>query len=156
MSVMIAGFILTSGAGPGASYATAQALIATSFAFALAGAYRLILPRVASVPEAVTCAATIVAGATLAYVLVWELYLYVTDYVFIHGYIEQRITLIEAQNLTDTVRSKKLVQTRELQAKLLNTSYRLWTTTKEIAPTGFAVVLPGCLTLYGLMRKAKR
>ncbi|MBC2776528.1 DUF4199 domain-containing protein [Parasphingopyxis marina] len=83
----------------------------------------------------------IAAIAALVYVLVWESYLYTTDYAFIDRYIAAIVESARAEGLTGAALAAKLAEMDALRENYGNPLFRLPMTFLEIFPIGLIVAL---------------
>lgn len=153
MLMMIAGFALTDGGGPGASAFQSRVLIAFVLVLWLLSIGRHPIPKTGgNIVLVSTLLAT--AGATLGYTLTWEAYLALTDYAFIEHYLEQRHATLRANaSSTNPERMEaQLAQTEKLRSQLLNPVHRWSRTALEFVPTATVVIGAG---LLALQRKAR-
>jgi glucose uptake protein GlcU len=79
--------------------------------------------------------------ASLVYVLVWEIYLALTHYAFIHDYTASIIQRRQAEGITDEQMQALMAQMQKLTAQYANPAYRLPMTFAEIFPVGLLVAL---------------
>jgi hypothetical protein len=83
-----------------------------------------------------------IAGiAALVYVLVWESYLYTTDYAFIDSYIAAIVESAQAEGLTGARLEAKIAEMEALRENYGNPLFRLPMTFLEIFPIGLIVAL---------------
>lgn len=79
--------------------------------------------------------------SSLVYVLVWEVYLAATDYVFMENYIAGIIKTKEAAGLTDAALEAEIAILEGLREQYANPVFRLPMTFIEIFPAGLAIAL---------------
>ncbi len=89
----------------------------------------------------------IAAVASLAYVILWEVYLSVTDYAFIHDYTQSILAAREGEGLSGTAFQVELDSMSELEAQYANPLFRLPMTFLEIFPVGLVVALGAAAVL---------
>jgi uncharacterized membrane protein YhaH (DUF805 family) len=87
----------------------------------------------------------VVAG--LAYVVVWEAYLAVTNYAFMDQYIAGVQQAREAQGLSPTALAKEMADLERLRVQYRNPLFRVPMTFLEIFPVGLIVALASALLL---------
>jgi len=88
---------------------------------------------------------SLVAG--LVYVLVWELYLVMTDYAFIDVYIESLVESRRAGGATPAEIATTIAETDTLRQQYANPLFRLPMTFVEIFPVGVLISLVAALVL---------
>ena len=76
----------------------------------------------------------IAAVASLAYVILWEVYLSATDYAFIRDYTESILAAFEADGLVGAALQVEIDSMNELKARYANPLYRLPMTFLDIFP----------------------
>ena len=79
--------------------------------------------------------------ASLVYVLVWEIYLALTDYAFIHDYTASIIQRRQEEGASGADMEALLAQMQKLTTQYANPFYRLPMTFAEIFPVGLLVSL---------------
>jgi hypothetical protein len=89
----------------------------------------------------------IAAAAAVSYVLVWEVYLAVTDYAFMDQYVAQVLEAKRAAGVTGPAYAKAVAEMETMSRQYDNPLYRLPMTFAEIFPVGLliAVVSAGLL-----------
>lgn len=97
----------------------------------------------------------IVAVAGVAYVIVWEIYLAVTDYAFAEQYIAAQIEAIEARDMEPEARERALAGLEQARALYASPLLRPLITFTEILPVGaiIAVVSAALLRNPNFARK---
>ncbi|MFK8028839.1 MAG: DUF4199 domain-containing protein [Gammaproteobacteria bacterium] len=147
MSIMIAGFILTAGKGPGSSQVTGTVLMLLAFSvtFFGIGLHRKNVPEPpAGFIRSLLLGTLIALCAGVAYTLVWELYLYLTNYVFIEQYIESLIETKRARFSAPELEAE-LVKVNNVRLFYLNPIHRIPNTFSEIFPPGLIVAVLCCI-----------
>ena len=81
------------------------------------------------------------AVAGVAYVIVWEIYLNVSDYVFIHDYAAAILAETKAAGATDAEYAAKVAEMEAMKVDYANPLKRLPMTFIEIFPVGLLVSL---------------
>lgn len=89
--------------------------------------------------------------ASLVYVLVWEIYLALTDYAFIHDYTASIIQRRQEEGASGADMEALVAQMQKLTVQYANPFYRLPMTFAEIFPVGLLVSLISA----GVLRFAK-
>ena len=92
---------------------------------------------------------TVLAG--LVYVVVWEVYLSMTDYAFIEDYTQSILEARRAEGLQGEELEAVITQMRELEDRYANPLFRLPMTFLEIFPVGLLISLVSA----GLLRNNK-
>ena len=85
--------------------------------------------------------------AALVYVLVWEGYLFATDYSFISDYVSAAVQDIESGNLTETEAAAKRAEIEQFQAFYGTPLLRGVVSFTEIFPVGIVVSLISAILL---------
>ncbi len=85
--------------------------------------------------------------ASLAYVIVWEAYLFATDYAYIRDYTQSILGALEAQGLVGAALQAEVDSMNELKTQYANPLFRLRITFLEIFPVGLAVALAAAAVL---------
>ncbi|MBX3479955.1 MAG: DUF4199 domain-containing protein [Caulobacter sp.] len=95
----------------------------------------------------------IAAVASVVYVVVWEIYLAVTDYSFMTQYIEAALAAKRAAGVTGEAYQKAVAETEHMRAIYANPVLRLGMTFIEIFPVGLLVALvsAGLLRFSGFL-----
>ncbi len=93
----------------------------------------------------------IAAVASLAYVILWEVYLFATDYAFFRDYTQSILAAFEAEGLVGAALQVEIDSMNELKARYANPLYRLPMTFLEIFPVGLLVALGAA----GVLRNSK-
>ena len=93
----------------------------------------------------------IAAVASLAYVILWEVYLSVTDYAFMRDYTQSILEARMAEGLSDAAMQVEIDSMNKLEAQYANPLYRLPITFLEIFPVGLLVALGAA----GVLRNSK-
>jgi hypothetical protein len=83
----------------------------------------------------------IALAAALAYVLVWEVYLAMTDYAFMDKYAEQMLAAKRAAGVTGAAYDKAVAEMEGMKTMYANPLLRLPMTFIEIFPVGLLVAL---------------
>jgi hypothetical protein len=83
----------------------------------------------------------IALAATVAYVVVWEVYVALTHYTFMDDYIAQQLAAKRAAGVTGEAYAKLVAQMDSMRAMYANPFLRLLMTAAEIFPVGFLVAL---------------
>lgn len=83
----------------------------------------------------------IAAVAGLAYVVVWEVYLAMTDYSFMAKYADQMLAAKRAAGVTGAAYEKAAAEMAAMQAQYRNPLFRLPITFSEIFPVGLLIAL---------------
>ncbi|HEX2140087.1 MAG TPA: DUF4199 domain-containing protein [Woeseiaceae bacterium] len=91
----------------------------------------------------------IAAVAGVIYVVVWEIYLAMTDYAFINEYTRAVIAEQQAQGVTGTELQAVSEQMQTLKAQYANPLFRLPMTFLEIFPVGALIALISAAILRG-------
>jgi hypothetical protein len=81
------------------------------------------------------------AVAGVIYVLVWEIYLAVTDYAFIDAYIAAMVANQPLDGASDVQFAEQLQRAEEFSAQYRNALFRLPMTFLEVFPAGLLVTL---------------
>jgi len=89
----------------------------------------------------------VAAVASLAYVILWEVYLSVTDYAFISEYTQSILAAREAEGLSGPALQVEIDSMNELKAQYANPLFRLPMTFLEIFPVGLVVALGAAAVL---------
>ena len=79
--------------------------------------------------------------ASIAYVVVWEIYLAATHYSFMGKYIEQTLAAKRAAGVTGAAYQKLVTNMEAMRTQYANPLYRVPMTFMEIFPVGFLVAL---------------
>jgi hypothetical protein len=85
--------------------------------------------------------------ASVAYVLVWEGYLFATHYAFMDNYAAQILASKRAAGVTGAAYQKAVVEMEEMSRMYDNPLYRLPMTFAEIFPVGLLVTLVSAVLL---------
>ncbi len=93
----------------------------------------------------------IAAVASLAYVIIWEVYLSATDYAFMRDYTQSILEARMAEGLSDAAMQVEIDSMNKLEAQYANPLYRLPITFLEIFPVGLLVALGAA----GVLRNSK-
>ncbi len=93
----------------------------------------------------------IAAVASLAYVIIWEVYLSATDYAFMQDYTRSILEARMAEGLSDTAMQVEIDSMNKLEAQYANPLFRLPMTFLEIFPVGLVVALGAA----GVLRNSK-
>ena len=93
----------------------------------------------------------IAAVASLAYVILWEVYLSATDYAFMRDYAQSILEARMAEGLSDTAMQVEIDSMNKLEAQYANPLFRLPMTFLEIFPVGLVVALGAA----GVLRNSK-
>ncbi len=91
------------------------------------------------------------AVAGVAYVIVWEIYLSVTDYAFINDYTAAILEQAKAGGISDADYADKVAATDAMKASYANPIKRIPMTFLEIFPVGLLVTLVSA----GILRNSK-
>lgn len=86
-------------------------------------------------------------AATVAYVGLWELYMYATDYAFYSAYAEGIVEAKKAAGVDAEELNAAIAEAATLKANLANPAFRLPMTSMEIFPAGLTVSLLAGLLL---------
>ncbi len=89
--------------------------------------------------------------ASVIYVVVWEVYLSVTDYAFIHDYTQSVLAAKEAEGLAGAALEAEVASMETLTSRYANPVFRLPMTFLEIFPVGLLITLVSA----GLLRNEK-
>ncbi len=89
--------------------------------------------------------------ASIAYVIMWEVYLSATDYAFIRDYTESLLERRGAEGLIGAALQAEIESMNELRAQYANPLFRLPMTFLEIFPVGLLVALGAA----GVLRNSK-
>jgi hypothetical protein len=89
--------------------------------------------------------------ASLAYVVVWEIYLAATHYSFMDKYADAMLAAKRAAGVTGAAYAKAVAEADEMRRNYANPLYRLPETFMEIFPVGFLIALVSA----GLLRNPK-
>ena len=89
----------------------------------------------------------IAAVASLAYVILWEVYLSATDYAFIKDYTQSILAAHEAEGLSGPALQVAIDSMNKLEAQYANPLFRLPMTFLEIFPVGLVVALGAAAVL---------
>lgn len=89
----------------------------------------------------------IAAVASLAYVVIWEVYLAATDYSFIRDYTQSVLAAREAEGLSGSALQAVVDNMNQLEARYANPAFRLPMTFLEIFPVGLLVALVAAAVL---------
>jgi hypothetical protein len=79
--------------------------------------------------------------ATLAYVLIWEVYMAITHYTFMDNYVASQLAAKKAAGLTGPAYDAFARQMEAMKVQYRNPLFRMLYTAIEIAPVGFVVAL---------------
>ena len=79
--------------------------------------------------------------------ILWEVYLSVTDYAFIQDYTQSILAAREAEGLSGTALQVEIDSMSELEAQYANPLFRLPMTFMEIFPVGLVVALGAAAVL---------
>ncbi|MFK8052827.1 MAG: DUF4199 domain-containing protein [Woeseiaceae bacterium] len=90
------------------------------------------------------------AVAGVAYVIVWEIYLNVSNYAFINDYAAAILEQAKASGISDTDYAEKVAQMEQMKIDYANPVRRLPMTFLEIFPVGVLVTLISA----GILRKS--
>ena len=83
-----------------------------------------------------------IAGvAGLAYVAVWEIYLAVTNYAFMDGYVAETLAAKRAAGVTGEAYAKAAAQMETMRVQYANPLFRLPMTFVEIFPVGLLIAV---------------
>ena len=85
--------------------------------------------------------------ASLAYVILWEVYLSATDYAFIRDYTESILASRKGEGLIGTALQAEIESMNELRAQYADPLFRLPMTFLEIFPVGLVVALGSAAVL---------
>lgn len=85
--------------------------------------------------------------ASVAYVLVWEVYLAVTDYAFMDQYIAATLATRRAEGLSGAAYAELEAQMRQMAVAYQSPLFRLPMTFVEIFPVGLLVAIVSALLL---------
>lgn len=86
--------------------------------------------------------------AGIAYVIVWEIYLKITDYSFIQIYTEQLIEQQKSKGISGEALSEFIEKMKEMKVNYARPGFRIPLTFAEIFPMGFIVTLFSALLLH--------
>ena len=89
----------------------------------------------------------IAAVASLAYVILWELYLSATDYAFMRDYTQSILEAHMAEGLSDAAMQVEIDSMNKLEARYANPLFRLPMAFLEIFPVGLVVALGAAAVL---------
>lgn len=91
--------------------------------------------------EALLVGLGITLAASVAYILVWEIYLAVTDYAFMDHYSAAMLEAKRAAGVTGAAYDKAVADMQALQRQYANPLFRIPITFIEIFPVGLLVAL---------------
>jgi hypothetical protein len=83
----------------------------------------------------------IAAAASLAYVVVWEIYLAATHYSFMDKYVSAMLAAKRAAGVSGAAYAKAVAAGNAMRAQYANPLYRLPETFLEIFPVGFLIAI---------------
>ncbi len=89
----------------------------------------------------------IAAVASVAYVILWEVYLSATDYAFMRDYTQSILEAHQAEGLSGPALQVEIDSMNELEAQYANPLFRLPITFLEIFPVGLIVALGAAAVL---------
>jgi len=79
--------------------------------------------------------------ATLAYVLIWEVYMAITHYTFMDNYVASQLAAKKAAGVTGAAYDAFARQMEAMKVQYRNPLFRMLYAAIEIAPVGFVVAL---------------
>ena len=85
--------------------------------------------------------------ASLVYVLVWELYLALTDYAFIDGYIDSIVEIRQTGGASQAEMAATIAEMETMRQQYTNPLFRLPMTFVEIFPVGVLISLVSAFIL---------
>ena len=91
--------------------------------------------------KAVQVGLAVAAVASVMYVTIWEIYLFITDYAFIHDYTESVIDAHRSGGASDAEMTELIADMDKMKAQYSNPLFRLPMTFVEIFPVGLLVAL---------------
>jgi len=86
--------------------------------------------------------------AGLAYVIIWEIYLMMTDHSFIHQYTNQLVEQQKAKGISGEALNEFIGKMKEMKENYAKPAYRIPLTFAEIFPMGIIVTLVSALFLH--------
>ena len=86
-------------------------------------------------------------SVSLAYVILWEVYLSATDYAFMRDYTQSILEARMAEGLSDAAMQVEIDSMNKLEARYANPLFRLPMTFLEIFPVGLVVALGAAAVL---------
>ncbi|HWA31501.1 MAG TPA: DUF4199 domain-containing protein [Rhizomicrobium sp.] len=79
--------------------------------------------------------------ASAVYVVVWEVYLYLTHYSFMDHYTAAMLAKAKADGVTGAALKAEIAELDQMKAQYANPFYRIGETFMEIFPVGFIIAL---------------